>query len=41
MPNIPKFTLSYNDAKEKYATAGQQMKSAVQSAIDKYQGRKG
>src|SRR5882724_8547920 len=32
---------SYNDAKEKYATAGQQMKSAVQSAIDKYQARKG
>jgi limonene 1,2-monooxygenase len=32
---------SYNDAKEKYATAGQQMKSAVQAAIDKYQARKG
>ena len=32
---------SYHDAKEKYATAGQQMKSAVQAAIDKYQARKG
>ena len=32
---------SYNDAKEKYGTAGAQMKSAVQAAIDKYQARKG
>ena len=31
----------YNDAKEKYGTAGAQMKSAVQAAIDKYQARKG
>jgi len=29
--------VSYDDAAAKYATAGQQMKSAVQAAIDKYQ----
>jgi limonene 1,2-monooxygenase len=32
---------SYDDAASKYATAGQQMKSAVQAAIDKYQASKG
>ena len=32
---------SYDDAKDKYATAGAQMKAAVQAAIDKYQARKG
>ena len=32
---------SYDDAKAKYATAGAQMKAAVQAAIDKYQARKG
>ncbi|HMK80031.1 MAG TPA: LLM class flavin-dependent oxidoreductase [Xanthobacteraceae bacterium] len=31
---------SYDDAAAKYATAGQQMKSAVQAAIDKYQASK-
>jgi limonene 1,2-monooxygenase len=31
---------SYNDAAAKYATAGQQMKAAVQAATDKYQARK-
>jgi limonene 1,2-monooxygenase len=32
---------SYDDAKGKYATAGAQMKSAVQAAIDKHAARKG
>jgi len=32
--------VSYDDAAAKYATAGQQMKSAVQAAIDKYQASK-
>jgi limonene 1,2-monooxygenase len=32
---------SYDDAAAKYATAGAQMKSAVQAAIDKYQASKG
>ena len=32
---------SYDDAKAKFATAGQQSKAAVQAAIDKYQARKG
>jgi limonene 1,2-monooxygenase len=32
---------SYDDAKAKFVTAGQQSKAAVQAAIDKYQGRKG
>jgi limonene 1,2-monooxygenase len=31
---------SYDDAASKYATAGAQMKSAVQAAIDKYQAKK-
>ena len=31
---------SYNDAAAKYATAGQQMKAAVQAATEKYQARK-
>jgi limonene 1,2-monooxygenase len=31
---------SYDDAKGKYATAGAQMKSAVQAAIDKHAARK-
>jgi limonene 1,2-monooxygenase len=31
---------SYDDAKGKYATAGQQMKAAVQTAIDKYAAKK-
>ena len=31
---------SYDDAKGKYATAGQQMKAAVQTAIDKYAAQK-
>jgi limonene 1,2-monooxygenase len=32
---------SYDDAKTKFATAGQQSRAAVQAAIDKYQARKG
>jgi limonene 1,2-monooxygenase len=32
-------TFSYDDAKSKYATAGAQMKSAVQAAIDRHQAR--
>jgi len=32
---------SYDDAKAKYATAGAQMKSAVQAAIEKHQARTG
>ena len=32
---------SYNDAASKYATAGAQMKAAVQAATEKYQARKG
>jgi limonene 1,2-monooxygenase len=31
---------SYNDAAAKYATAGAQMKAAVQAATEKYQARK-
>jgi len=31
---------SYDDAAAKYATAGQQMKAAVQAATEKYQARK-
>jgi limonene 1,2-monooxygenase len=31
---------SYDDAKAKYATAGQQMKAAVQAATEKYQAKK-
>ena len=31
---------SYDDAASKYASAGAQMKSAVQAAIDKYQAKK-
>jgi hypothetical protein len=31
---------SYDDAKAKFASAGQQSKAAVQAAIDKYQARK-
>jgi hypothetical protein len=32
---------SYDDAKSKYVSAGDQSRAAVQSAIDKYQARKG
>jgi limonene 1,2-monooxygenase len=32
---------SYDDAKSKYASAGDQSRAAVQAAIDKYQARKG
>jgi hypothetical protein len=32
---------SYDDAASKYATAGAQMKSAVQAAIDQHQKRTG
>jgi limonene 1,2-monooxygenase len=32
---------SYDDAAAKFATAGQQSRAAVQSAIDRYQARKG
>jgi hypothetical protein len=31
---------SYDDAKTKFATAGQQSRAAVQAAIDRYQARK-
>jgi len=32
---------SYDDAKAKYASAGDQSRAAVQAAIDKYQARRG
>jgi limonene 1,2-monooxygenase len=32
---------SYDDAKAKYVTAGEQSKAAVQAAIDKHQAGKG
>jgi limonene 1,2-monooxygenase len=31
---------SYDDAKSKYATAGDQSRAAVQAAIDKYEGER-